>query len=296
MELRHLRYFVAVAEEQNVTRAAARLHVSQPPLTRQIRDLEDELGVELFTRTGKSIKLTEAGRVFLAEAQASLLRVEAAVKVVRAFASGQGGELHVGYAPSPTVGILPRVLRAFRNVSPGARITLHDLASPEMLAGLRAGRLHAAFMMQPARQAARGITFEQLITYPMVVAVPPDHPFSKRRSVPVAEVLREPLVAYDRKEFPDYHQFLGRTLGAVVKKLRFAGECDGGMSLIAAVESGKGVHVSSSILAKTAGRRLRYIPLAPAPPPTVVGIAYRSTGMLPLTRHLVATARSLAAA
>src|SRR2546428_5308290 len=100
MELRHLRYFVAVAEEQNVTRAAARLHVSQPPLSRQIRDLEDELGIALFDRSAKSVRLTEAGRAFLAEARLVLQRAEDAVEMAQDVAGGKRGEIHVGYAPS----------------------------------------------------------------------------------------------------------------------------------------------------------------------------------------------------
>src|SRR5438046_10404983 len=99
MELRHLRYFVAVAEEQNVTRAAARLHVSQPPLSRQIRDLEDELSVALFDHGAKAVRLTEAGRVFLTEARAGLRRADEAVPTVKAVASGQHGELRVGHEP-----------------------------------------------------------------------------------------------------------------------------------------------------------------------------------------------------
>src|SRR5262252_5778937 len=108
MELRHLRYFVAVAEEQSVTRAAARLHVSQPPLSRQIRDLEDELDVALFDHGAKSVRLTEAGKVFLSEARAILRRAGEAVETVKAVANGHRGEIHVGYAPSLTVEILPR--------------------------------------------------------------------------------------------------------------------------------------------------------------------------------------------
>ena len=110
MELRHLRYFVIVAEEQNVTRAAERLHVSQPPLSRQIRDLEHELGVELFRRTGKSLALTEAGKIFLIEARAVLLRVDKAIETVRTVAHGDRGSLRIGYAPSLTAEFLPRAL------------------------------------------------------------------------------------------------------------------------------------------------------------------------------------------
>ena len=121
MELRHLRYFVAVAEEQNVTRAAARLHVSQPPLSRQIRDLEEELGVALFNHGAKAVRLTEAGKMFLAEARAVLQRADEAVKAVKAVASGQRGEIHVGFAPSLTVEILPKALRHFQKSSPGVR-------------------------------------------------------------------------------------------------------------------------------------------------------------------------------
>jgi DNA-binding transcriptional LysR family regulator len=104
--------------------------------------------------------------VFLDEARASLQRVDDAVKAVRAVAAGKFGELQVGYAPSPTVGILPKVLRAFQKLSPGVRGILHDHSSPEMLAGLREGRLQSAFMMQPSKQAGRGVTFEKLRTYP----------------------------------------------------------------------------------------------------------------------------------
>src|SRR5258707_4049368 len=107
MELRHLRYFVAVAEEQNVTRAAARLHVSQPPLSRQIRDLEDELGVALFEHGAKAVRLTEAGRVFLNEARAVLMRADEAVETLESVASGERGGKHAGYRTALTAGILP---------------------------------------------------------------------------------------------------------------------------------------------------------------------------------------------
>src|SRR5689334_21597479 len=113
MELRHLRYFVAVAEEENVSRAALKLHLSQPALSRQIRDLEDEIGFPLFERSAKSVALTAAGKLFLTEAKAVLQRAQEALAAVRSLASGKT-ELHVGYAPSLTSRILPSALREFQ--------------------------------------------------------------------------------------------------------------------------------------------------------------------------------------
>lgn len=114
MELRHLRYFIAPAEEENVSRAALKLHVSQPGISRQIHDLEAEIGCQLFQRQAKSLKLTEAGKAFLAEAPAVLQHVDEAVKTARTIAGGANSEIHIGYAPSLTVQILPRALRALQ--------------------------------------------------------------------------------------------------------------------------------------------------------------------------------------
>src|SRR3989449_5142199 len=157
MDLRHLRYFVAVAEEQNVTRAAARLHVSQPPLSRQIRDLEDELSVALFDHGAKAVRLTEAGKVFLTEVRAVLQRADDAVQMVKAVANGERGEIHVGYAPSLTVELLPRALRLFQDANPGVRVQLHDMSTQEMLRGLRDGKLHVALMIQTSPKALAGL-------------------------------------------------------------------------------------------------------------------------------------------
>ena len=122
MELRHLRYFIAVAEEENVTRAAARLNVSQPPLSRQIRDLEEEIGVELFERHGKSVKLTEAGRVFLKQSRTVLSSAANAVKTAQAAGGDGKRELQVGYSPSLAVELLPHMLRIFGKKAPAVRV------------------------------------------------------------------------------------------------------------------------------------------------------------------------------
>ena len=123
MELRHLRYFVAVGKEENMSRAAVKLHVSQPALSKQVRDLEDEIGFSLLQRTAKSVRLTDAGRVFLDNARAVLRRADEAVKEARAVARAEPAELHVGYSPTPVAEILPKILRAFQKNAKRARQT-----------------------------------------------------------------------------------------------------------------------------------------------------------------------------
>src|SRR2546430_144112 len=216
MELRHLRYFVAVAEAENVSRAALKMHVSQPGISRQIRDLEEEIEFQLFERSAKSLKLTEAGKIFLTEARAVLQRAEDAVNTARAVAMGGRGELHVGYAPSPTVRLLPPTLRAFQAELPDVRVKLHDLSTEEMVAGLREGGLQIAFVVRLTPAMLRGLRFEELARDSICLAVAPKHPLAGRRTVTLAEVAREPLITYSRKDYPDAHENLAADRKSVV--------------------------------------------------------------------------------
>src|SRR5258708_12647801 len=178
MDLRPLRYFIAGAEKENMTRAAARLHVSQPPLSRQIRDLEDELGIGLFEHGAKAVRLTEAGRVFLNEARAVLQRVAEALQTIKAVASGQRGEIHVGYAPSLTVEVLPHALRRFQDANPNIRVQLHDLSTQEMLRGLREEKLQVGLMIQMSPKIMDDLVFQELRRYAVCVAMNPAHPLA----------------------------------------------------------------------------------------------------------------------
>ena len=182
MELRHLRYFVAVAEAQNVLRAATqKLHVSQPAVSRQIRDLEDELGVQLFERTGKSVRLTDAGQVFLKEARTVLERTNEAVRNVRVFAQAGETELHIGYTPIFRTQIVSPALRAFQQAMPKVHVKLHDWTSEKIVTSLRDGRLQLAFIVRPAKRGAfRDLRFEELLREQVRLGGPTDRPLLER--------------------------------------------------------------------------------------------------------------------
>ncbi len=273
MELRHLRYFVAVAEMENVSRAAARLHVSQPALSRQVRDLEEELGFRLFDRGARSLRLTAAGRIFLEESRAILGRVADGVERAKAAALA-GGELHIGYAMSPTVRILPPALRAFQSEAPGVRVRLHDLSTTEMLEGLRAGRLGIAFMVCPRPARLRGLGHEEVARGAMLLAVPPGHPLARSRTVTLAEAARHPLVAFSREDYPDYHESLATLFAHIPRKPRITREHDSVGSLIASVEAGEGVAIVAESMACVAGPRLKLKPITPTPHPFIIVAAW----------------------
>lgn len=294
MELRHLRYFVAVAEEQNITRAAARLHVSQPPLSRQIRDLENELGTTLLERTRRAVRLTPAGWAFLEECYTILRQAEQAVRVARAAAGGRRGELKLGYAPGPTQEFLRELLRQLRETDADLRIELHDLTTEEMMAGLRAGTLQAALAVKPRPEALRGLVFESLREDPVVVVVAKEHRLASRRSVAVSELAAEAFVIFSRKEYPEHFAGMRELLGGPSVSLRVAEECDSGMSLFAAIEAGQGVSILSGALEPALGARLRLIPLRPAPPPNVIGLAYVAKSSSPWMKRVLSAARAVA--
>ena len=271
MELRHLRYFVVVAEEQNVTRAAERLRVSQPPLSRQIRDLERELDVELFRRTAKSLALTEAGKIFLIEVRAVLLRVDHAIETVRTVAHGDRGSLRIGYAPSLSAAILPRALRLFEAGQPGVRVALHDLSSEECLQRIAAGKLELALTVAPGEGRVRGLAFERLIAYPICCAVGASHPLARKRSLALDEIRREKFIVYSREEYPEYYEWLASFFKSKPFSPCQIEEHDGATGLIAAVEAGRGVAIVASSMKCMAGPRLRLIPVRPSLGQVVVG-------------------------
>src|SRR6266850_1147792 len=278
MELRHLRYFLAVAEALNFTRAAAQLRIAQPALSRRVQDLEEEIGVDLLRRSPRGVTLTAEGKLFLDEVRELLKRADDSVEKVRALARGEYGELHVGYAPSPTVEILPPALTAFQKAVPRVKVLLHDLSSDELITGLRNGTLELAIMVQPTGDQTAGIHFEVLRTYPLCVAMPATHPFARLKSITLEKLAAEPLVGLRRKDYPEYYHILDRIFAPIGAKPRIVVECDSASSLITEVEAGRGIALATTLFKLVAGKRLLYRPLTGTTEVGSVGIARATRG------------------
>src|SRR5438876_8498360 len=278
MELRHLRYFLAVGEALNLTKAAAQLRVAQPALSRQVQDLEEEIGVDLLKRSPRGVTLTAERKLLLEEVRELLKRADESVEKVRALARGEYGELHIGYAPSPTAEILPPALAAFQKAVPRVKLLLHDLSSDELVAGLQNASLELAIMVEPIGEQTAGIEFELLLTYPLCVAITAAHPFARLKSITLEMLAAEPLVGLRRKDYSEYYRIIDRVFAAVHAKPRIAVECDSASSLITEVEAGRGVALSSTIFKLVAGKRLRYRPLTGTTEVASVGIARASKG------------------
>ena len=294
MELRHLRYFVAVAEAENVSRAALELHVSQPPLSRQIRDLEDELGFPLLKRTAKSVSLTEAGRTFLNEARAVLQRVDQGVKKARAVATAGETDLHVGYSPTPFAEILPKTLRGFRKAMPKVHVRLHDRSNKTVLDGVRDGRLQIGLITRSRKAGAlRDVRYEELFRQRVCVAVAPQHPFARRRAIPLAEVAVEPLIGLTHEDYPNYYDLLSDIFSKVKQKPRVIEEHDSMSGVLSVVEAGSGVAVTVDF-GYSFGNRIKFLHLTPEPKPFSVGIVARKGRLSPAAEKFWQCAREAA--
>ena len=278
MELRHLRYFVAVAEALNFTKAASLLRVAQPALSRRVQDLEDEIGVDLLKRSSRGVVLTAEGKAFLERTRHILKLSDESVEHVRALARGEEGELRIGYAPSPTVEILPPALAAFQKAFPRVRVLLHDFSEQELIEGLRNGKLELALMPRGTGLQSVGLEFETLRSYPICVAVAPAHRFARVKTITLEMVAAEPMIGFNRKEYPEYYVILERLFGSLGIKLRIAVECDSASSLITEIETGRGVAITSPILKHASGKRLSYRPLTGTTEVTSVGIARATNG------------------
>lgn len=203
VELRHLRYFVAVAKELHFGKAAKRLHIVQPALSIQISRLEEELGVELLRRNKRQVRLTEAGRLFFGEAQRILERTEQASEAARRAAQGQIGRLAIGFVGPAVYSIFPDILRTYRKQVPEVDLMLYELNSTEQIEALHEGRIHVGFVRMPVDDEA--LIFETVYREPVVAVLPEDHPLASREKVPIKMLANEPFVMVPRSREPGAH-------------------------------------------------------------------------------------------
>jgi len=200
LELRHLRYFVAVAEELSFTRAAVRLHTSQPSLSQQIRQLESQVGVPLFERTRHRVALTNAGRVFLRETKDILNRIDHAARLAKQASDGRAGELSVGTFPAADVRILPALRPLMTAHLPQVRLVLHSKYAVDPEKGLRSGALDVAFMRGPAD--ADDLETIELRREEIVLVMPAHHPLARRARIPVQLLHDLPCITMERALAP----------------------------------------------------------------------------------------------
>jgi DNA-binding transcriptional LysR family regulator len=268
MELRHLRYFVAVAEAGHMTRAAETLGIQQPPLSQQIKALETELGLTLLRRHPKGVALTEGGRLFLAEAQRLLADMQAMRERMARVARGEQGRLAIGFTSSAAAhAFTPRALRECRRRYPGITLDLTEDHAAAVTEGVAAGRLHGAFLRVPVARPP-GLAFVTLLHEPVMLALPADHrlamvaPQEAWRAVAVAELAGERLILVRRPGAPGLYANLLALCHAQGVEVGVAAEVDRMMSNLNLVAAGVGLSVVPASMRGTHGEAVVYRPLA----------------------------------
>ncbi|HET8613218.1 MAG TPA: LysR substrate-binding domain-containing protein [Sphingomonas sp.] len=253
MELRHLRYFVRVAEELHFGRAADLLGISQPPLSQQIRALELELGVDLFDRTSRRVRLTEAGRLFLAEARRTLDQAAHAVDIARRVQSGETGELAIGFGTSvPLISFVTRALLEYRAAYPAVHLTLGEMSRDAQIAGIAEGRIDLGlFRGFDPPSLPESLIAKRLWDEDIRIAMRDDHPLAASgKPVRLAEIADEPFVLYEPDLGAGFTDHLGLLFRRAGRQLRVAQEVSGLTSLLGLVAAGFGITALSRSLSR----------------------------------------------
>jgi DNA-binding transcriptional LysR family regulator len=261
IELRHLRYFVAVAQELHFGKAAQRLHIAQPPLSHQIRRLEDLVGHALFQRTSRSVKLTLAGEALLQSAQHILARVNEDLENVRCIARGEVGSLSVGFVSSAMLTRLPNALSAYRRKFPNVRLQLHELHTSQLIEGLRKGDIHVGLVRDPG--PVPELHSEPIMTESFIVIFPRGHFLAQYRVVPLGKLENEPFVFYARSAGEFAWEATMRLCERRGFRPRIVQEAPHWQTIIGLVAAGIGVTIAPTCVAKILRRDAEYRPLRP---------------------------------
>jgi DNA-binding transcriptional LysR family regulator len=290
MELRHLRYFVAVAEERHVTRAAERLGIQQPPLSQQIQALERELDAQLFRRKPRGVELTPAGRALLDDARAILARVEAAVAATKRAARGEAGRIGLGFTSSASFHpFVPRVIRAFREAHPLVALGLEESGTTELVEALHSEAIDLAFIRSPVGDTA-GVAVFPVLEEPMVVALPNGHRLAKSSvALPLAELASETFILYRRPVGPGLHDAIVAACDRAGFSPTIGQEAPRMLSTLSLVAAGLGVSLVPASMSRLETEGVAYCRLDKAAQLAApLNLAYRRSEASAAVRRFIA--------
>ena len=263
MELRHLRYFVAVAEELNFRKASDRLRVAQPALSRQIQDLESDVGVRLLDRNTTSVRLTDAGAAFLEQSRLTLSQSQRAIAIAREAAKGLRGRITVGYLAPLLTGFMPPTLKAFCAKYPNVDVSMVELSNAEQFVALESGAIHAGFgVKESAKPLPKAFEMTLIARSPFRAVVARGHRFAKVSKIPLTELIREPLIALAMKKGMAPH---ADAMQKIFSERRIKHPpiraIEGAESFLATLESGIGVSLMGEAGSLSRSRGLLFKPL-----------------------------------
>ena len=264
MELRQLRYFVAVAEELHFRRAAQRLHISQPPLSAQIAALERELGCCLLERSRRRVRLTPAGESLLRDARALLAELDGAVATARLIASGQRGRLRVTFVGSALFSLVPALVQRFRAARPAVELELRERSTVEQLRAVASGAADVGLIRLPAELPAE-LRAEVVLREPTMLALPASHRLAARRRILPRNLAQEPFVLFPRAQAPGFHDLLVGSLAAAGAPPQVVQNAPEMATIIGLVAAGIGLSLVPASVARLGLEGVTYRPLAAAP-------------------------------
>ncbi|MDV4182683.1 LysR family transcriptional regulator [Rhizobium brockwellii] len=287
MELRHLRYFLAVAEEGNFTRAAGKLGIGQPPLSQQIRDLEREVGAALFHRVPHGAELTAAGAAFLGEAKASLAAAEKAKLAAQSANRGETGRLSLGFTASSAFNpVVSTTIRRFRARWPEVQLSLTEMNTLALMQKLERGELDATFM-RPSLDDPTGIRLRRLPDEPMVIALPASHPLARRSSVPLAALADEPFILFPRLVGLSLYDDVVLACRKAGFELTVAQEAPQISSVVNLVAADLGVSIVPASISQIKLEGVAYRPIEGPPAVARLALAILKTHRSPVTENLI---------
>jgi DNA-binding transcriptional LysR family regulator len=291
MELRHLRSFVAVAEELHFGRAAERLHIAQSPLSQQIQRLERQIGTTLFERNRRKVELTEAGHAMLRHAREALAQADLGEAAARAAAAGRAGTLRIGFLGSAALALMPRIVPPWRVDAPDVTLEVVEGSSGEHIAAVLDQRLDVAFVRPPA--ITSGLTVHPVWQEPVVAALPTTSGLSQRDALRLAELRDEPFVLFPRDSAPDYHDELTRACGQAGFRPRVAYECSAMPTVVGLVAAGLGVSLVPQSISSIRLEGVVYREPVDVCPKARIAMVLAATNDRPVVQHFVGSVRRL---